>query len=202
MCTGIAQTDVYADQLSTKVTKQFGRAMRVTSAAFAASPHINTPISSAEFLGDGANKSSPIMLISMDLRAIGILVHQTKADADSFIFSAAFEYNNVSLGFHAVSKNGNVIISLLHQKTSGELTILINHQSSEMKIKFVDIDKIQWPLVALKEWFCRPCLFVYAPGIPGTTMYSPQNFGNEICIPQLVEIYILNTFLPSLVQKI
>jgi hypothetical protein len=97
--------DGYGAQLSTKVVEQSRRASKVSSAAIAVSPQINTSTTQAEFLGNGANKTSLIKLVSTELRAVGILTRQAEANADNLIVSTALEYSNVDLGVHVVSKD-------------------------------------------------------------------------------------------------
>ena len=96
------------------------------------------------------------MLVSTDMRAIGILVHQSKAGADNLIISTAFQHSNATLGLYIVSKNKDVLIYLFHQEPSGELLIMVNPHSSGMEPKFVDINIPQMSSGTLKEWLFWP----------------------------------------------
>lgn len=158
--------DGYGAQLSTKVVEQSRRASKVTSAAIAVSPQINTSTTQAEFLGNGANKTSLIKLVSTKLRAVGIITRQAEADADNLIVSTALEYSNVNLGVHVVSKDADVMISLLHRKPLGESIILIIPQSGGVEPKYVDIDKLQVSLGPLKE------VILFAHAFTGTDTTS------------------------------
>ena len=148
--------DGYGAQLSTKVVEQSRRASKVTSAVIAVSPQINTSTTQAEFLGNGANKTSLIKLVSEELRAVGILTRQAEADADHLIVSTALEYSKGDLGVHVVSKDADVMISLLHLKPPGELIILIHSQLGGLQPKYVDTPSFSWPFEG-SDSFC-PCL--------------------------------------------
>lgn len=158
--------DGYGTQRSTKVVEQSRRASKVTSAAIAVSPQINTSTTQGEFLGNGANKTSLIKLVSTELRAVGILTRQAEADADNLIVSTALEYSNADLGVHVVSKDADVMISLLHRKPPGESIILIYPQSGGAEPKYVDIDKLQVSLGPLKE------VILFAHAFTGTDTTS------------------------------
>jgi len=158
--------DGYGAQLSTKDVEQSMRASKVTYAAIAVAPPINTSTTQAEFLGNGANKASLIKLVSEELRAIGILTGQAEADADNLIVSIVLEYNNFDLGVHVVFKDVDVMISLLHHKPPGESIMLINSQSGGVEPKYVDIDKLQVSLGPLKE------VILFAHAFTGTDTTS------------------------------
>jgi hypothetical protein len=158
--------DGYGAQLSTKSVEQSRRSSKATSATIAVSPQINTSTTQAEFLGNGANKTSLIKLLSAELRNVGILTDQAEADADSLIVSTAVEYSNINLEVHVVSKDADILVSLLHHKPPGQSIILISPQPGGLEPKYIDIDKLQVSLGPLKE------LILFAHAFTGTDTTS------------------------------
>jgi hypothetical protein len=129
--------DGYDVQLSSKVVEQSRRASKISYAAIAVSPQINTSTKQAVFLGNAKNKSSLIKLLSRELRAVGILTHQAEGDADTLIIGTALEYSNVDLGVNLVSKDADIMASLFHRKLHGESIILISPQTGGAEPAYV-----------------------------------------------------------------
>lgn len=117
--------DGYGGQLSTKVVEQSRRASKVTAAAIAVLPQLNTSTTQAQLLRNGTNKTLLFKFLLTKLRTVGILTHEPKAYAYNLLVSTGFEYINFDLGVHVVFKDGNFIIALLHCKPSNESIKLV-----------------------------------------------------------------------------
>ncbi|KAE8747077.1 hypothetical protein FOCC_FOCC006215, partial [Frankliniella occidentalis] len=142
--------DGYGDHLSTKAAEQLHRCSGKTSPNLTIRADTMVTTAQANFLGNGANKTSLICLLKPVLESAGLSVVQAQSDADTLIVEKALE--RASSHPVAVAANDTDILALLVQRMLPKSPIYMHCPgTSGRPDKVYDIKKVQAALGPLQE---------------------------------------------------